>query len=218
MFNNLNQLIILILSLLFAVTLHETAHGYVAYRMGDDTAKQLGRLTLNPLKHLDVVGSLVLPLVLFLTGSPFVFGYAKPVPVNFERLRDRKIGMILVSTAGVAVNFGAAVLSGGLFQGLLFFQSIRHGMIFNSFFQDLVSFAGYSVMINTVLAVFNLLPIPPLDGSKILLPFLPSFLRIHLLRVEHLGIMIIFFLLITNSLSRFTSFLITPIINFLLGR
>jgi len=218
MFNNLNQLIILILSLLFAVTLHETAHGYVAYRMGDDTAKQLGRLTLNPLKHLDVVGSIVLPLVLFLTGAPFVFGYAKPVPVNFERLRDRKIGMILVSAAGVAVNFGAAVLSGGFFQGLLFFQSIWHGMILNSFFQDLVSFAGYSVMINTVLAVFNLLPIPPLDGSKILIPFLPSFLRIPLRRMEHLGTMIIFFLLITNSLSRFTSFLITPVINFLLGR
>ena len=218
MFNNLNQLIILILSLLFAVTLHEVTHGYAAYRMGDDTAKRLGRLTLNPIKHLDFIGSLVLPIALFITGAPFIFGYAKPVPVNFANLRDIKKGMILVSSAGVLANFGVAILSGGLFQTMVHFQWIWYGTIFRSFFQDLLSFAGYSVMINTVLAVFNLMPIPPLDGSKILIPFLPVSLRIAFAKMEHLGMIIIFFLLITDSLSRFTLFFITPLINFLLGR
>jgi len=218
MFHSLNQLIILILSMLFAVTLHEVAHGYAAFRMGDDTAKQMNRLTLNPLKHLDFMGSFVLPMVLLITGSPFIFGYAKPVPVNFARLRDIKKGMILVSSAGVMANFGLAVLFGGLYQLVVHSQGIWYGTPFVPFFQDLLIFARMSVMINTVLAVFNLLPIPPLDGSKILIPFLPPFLRTSFLRMEHLGIILIFFLLITDSLSRLTSFFINPLINFLLGR
>lgn len=218
MFNSLNQLIIIILALLFAVTLHEVAHGYIAFRMGDNTAKQLGRLTLNPLKHLDFIGSLLLPFVLFISGAPIIFGYAKPVPVNFANLRDKKRGMALVASAGVAANLGAAILFGGLFQLIAYSQGVWYDTVFNSLLKDLLNFAAYSVMIHTVLAVFNLVPIPPLDGSKILIPFLPASIRIPFARMEHLGMLIIFFLLITDSLSKFISFFITPLLNFLLGK
>lgn len=109
----------MIIPLLFAVTIHEVAHGYVAYRMGDNTAMLAGRLTLNPVKHLDFIGSFLLPLILKFTGSPIIFGYAKPVPVNFANLRDYRKGVIYVSSAGVLANFACAFISGMLFQFLL---------------------------------------------------------------------------------------------------
>ena len=107
------------MALLFAVTLHEVAHGYVAFRMGDNTAMLAGRLTLNPVKHLDLVGSFILPMILKLSGSPIIFGYAKPVPVNFANLRDYRWGTIYVSAAGVLANFALAAGSGVFFQFLL---------------------------------------------------------------------------------------------------
>jgi len=220
MFNNLdlNQIIVMIVPLLFAVTIHEVAHGYVAYKMGDNTAMLAGRLSLNPLKHLDFVGSLILPLLLKLTGSPVIFGYAKPVPVNFSNFRDYRKSTIYVASAGVLANFALAIISGLLFQILTHFQSLWHASILKPLVLDLYHMLGYSVLINLVLAVFNLIPIPPLDGSKILAMLLPVRLRLQYARMERFGMIIIIFLLLTNSLGSIISFFIIPMFNILLGR
>jgi Zn-dependent protease len=221
MFGNIdqiNQIVVMIVPLLFGVTIHEVAHGYVAYKMGDNTAMLAGRLSLNPVRHLDPVGSLILPLILKLTGSPVIFGYAKPVPVNFANFRDYRKGTICVSLAGVVANFILAVLSGILFQILAHFQWVWHASIFRPFIMDLYYMLGYSVVINSVLAVFNMIPIPPLDGSKLLAILLPVNLRIQYVRMERYGLIIIIFLLLTNSLNRVISFFIEPMFNILLGR
>jgi Zn-dependent protease len=220
MFGNfdLNQIVVMIVPLLFAVTIHEVAHGYVAYKMGDHTAKLAGRLTLNPIRHLDPVGSLILPLILKLTGSPVIFGYAKPVPVNFSNFRDYRKSTIYVASAGVLANFALAVISGVLFQILGHFKWLWYASIFKPFILDLYYILGYSVVINSVLAVFNMIPIPPLDGSKILAMLLPVHLRLQFIRIERFGMIIIIFLLLTNSLNRVISFFITPMFNILLGK
>jgi Zn-dependent protease len=186
--------------------------------MGDDTALLAGRLTLNPVKHLDFVGSLLLPLILNLTGSPVIFGYAKPVPVNFSNFRDYRKSTIYVASAGVLANFALATVSGVLFQAIVHFQWLWNGSIFKPFIMDLYHMLFYSVVINLVLAIFNLIPIPPLDGSKILAMVLPAGLRLHYARMERLGILIIIFLLLTNLAGKFMSFFLTPMVDILIGR
>ena len=215
---NLNQIVVMIVPLLFAVTIHEVAHGYIALRMGDHTAQKAGRLTLNPIKHLDFFGSLLLPLMLKLTGSPVIFGYAKPVPVNFSNLRDVRKSTIYVASAGVLANFILAFLSGILFQILTYYKLFWQTSIFSPFIMDLYSMLFYSVVINLVLAIFNLIPIPPLDGSKILAMCLPAPFRIQFARLERFGMIIIIFLLLTNLLDKLLSFFLTPMFNILLGR
>jgi Zn-dependent protease len=215
---DLNQIVVMIVPLLFAVTLHEVAHGYIALRMGDNTALLAGRLTLNPIKHLDFIGSLLLPLILYLTGSPIIFGYAKPVPVNFSNLRDYRKSTIYVASAGVLANFALAVVSGMLFQVISHFQWVWNGSILKSVIMDLYHMLFYSVVINLVLALFNLIPIPPLDGSKILAMVLPARLRLHFVRMERFGMIIIIFLLLTNVVGKFMSFFLTPMVNILIGR
>ena len=220
MFNSidLNQIVIMIVPLLFAVTIHEVAHGYVAYKMGDNTAMLAGRLTLNPIKHLDFFGSFFLPLLLKLTGSTIIFGYAKPVPVNFSNFRNYRKSTIYVSSAGVLANFALAIISGLLFQILTYFQPLWHASFLKPFALDLYQMLGYSVLINLVLAVFNLIPIPPLDGSKIIAMLLPVSLRQQYARMERFGMIIIIFLLLTNSLSKVFPFFITPMFKILTGR
>ncbi len=220
MFSNstLNQLVVMIVPLLFSVAFHEVAHGYVALLRGDNTAKMAGRLTLNPIKHLDFFGSLLLPLILKLTGSPIIFGYAKPVPVNFSNLKDVRKSTILVASAGVLVNFMLAVVSGILFQILTRHQSAWQTTIFGPIITDLYFMLYYSVIINLILAIFNLIPVPPLDGSKILAMCLPPSLRMQFARLERFGMIIIIFLLLTNVLDRLLSFFLTPMLNILLGR
>ncbi|HUV77514.1 MAG TPA: site-2 protease family protein [Desulfobacterales bacterium] len=215
---NLNQIVVMIVPLLFSVTIHEVAHGYVALRMGDNTARLAGRLTLNPIKHLDFFGSLILPLILKLTGSPVIFGYAKPVPVNFSNFRDIRKGTIYVASAGVLANFILAILSGALFQTLVHFQWVWYPSIFKPLIMDLYHMLFYSVVINLVLGIFNLIPIPPLDGSKILAMCLPPALRVQFVRIERFGMIIIIFLLLTNLLDRLISFFLTPMFNILLGK
>jgi Zn-dependent protease len=215
---DLNQIIVMIVPLLFAVTVHEVAHGYIALRMGDNTALLAGRLTLNPIKHLDFVGSLLLPLILNLTGSPIIFGYAKPVPVNFSNFRDYRKSTIYVASAGVLANFALAIVSGMLFQAIVHFQWLWNGSILKPVIMDLYHMLFYSVVINLVLAIFNLIPIPPLDGSKILAMVLPAWLRLHYARMERFGMIIIIFLLLTNLVGKFMSFFLTPMVNILIGR
>ena len=220
MFNSidLNQIVIMIVPLLFAVTIHEVAHGYVAYKMGDNTAMLAGRLSLNPIKHLDFFGSFFLPLLLKLTGSAIIFGYAKPVPVNFSNFRNYRKSTIYVSSAGVLANFALAIISGLIFQILTYFQPLWHASFLKPFALDLYQMLGYSVLINLVLAVFNLIPIPPLDGSKILAMLLPVSLRLQYARIERFGMIIIILLLLTGSLGRVLTFFLIPMFNILLGR
>ena len=150
--------------LLFSVIIHELAHGYVAYSLGDQTAKYEGRLTLNPLKHLDPFGSIILPLLLFIAGSPFLFGWAKPVPVNPYNFSDKKYGEIKVSVAGPASNILLAIIFGTLL------RFIPNAFLLTN--PGVLITLSFIISINIWLAVFNLIPIPPLDGSWILFSFL----------------------------------------------
>ncbi|MFP4444760.1 MAG: site-2 protease family protein [Desulfosudaceae bacterium] len=218
---DINRIVVMLLPLLFAVSLHETAHGFAALKMGDDTAARAGRLTLNPIRHLDPIGSVVLPLLLAVSGAPFIIGYAKPVPVNFARLTDWKKGTIWVSVAGVLANLGCLAVSGILFR--LLYQLVGDYEFTSSlaYFitRDLLLILGFSVLINAILAVFNMIPIPPLDGSKIVLVFLPPRLRKQFASIERVGIILILLLLIVKADWLFTIiwFLIMPLLYLALG-
>jgi len=158
------ETIIFIIIFLFSVVFHELAHGYVALSLGDDTAKKAGRLTLNPIKHLDLMGSIILPGALILLNSSFVFGWAKPVPINPYNFNDKKYGNAKVAIAGPLANFALAIIFGltlRFFPSLLVIQKVSFIFI-------------YIVQINLILGLFNLLPIPPLDGSHILFTFIKS--------------------------------------------
>jgi len=156
--------VFLIAILIFSIVIHEVDHGAMANYLGDPTAKYAGRLTLNPIKHLDLFGSVLVPLFLVLTGSGITIGWAKPVPINPYNFRDQKYGEMKVALAGPAANFGVALVFGLALRFLPGLVSIP-GLYF---------MLGYIIFINILLALFNLIPIPPLDGSHILFTFLPA--------------------------------------------
>ncbi len=219
MFGNFSliQFVLLILPLIVAVTLHEVAHGYAALKMGDHTARLAGRLTLNPIKHLDLFGSLLLPLILKLSGSPFIFGYAKPVPVNPRNFREYRKGTLWVSAAGVLANVILALISAALFKILAATMASWDQSSIGLLLEFFSLLLYYSVIINCILALFNLIPIPPLDGSRIFAMLLPAPLRVHFARLERFGMIIILVLLITGPLWRLMSFFLNPVLDFLLG-
>ena len=176
-----------ILPAVLAITLHEAAHGFVAYRCGDSTAWQLGRVTLNPLKHIDPFGTIVLPGLLLLLRVPFIFGYAKPVPVNFRALRNPRRDMVWVAAAGPATNILLAVAA-GLLAHLVVFLPPTAGE------WSLLNLEN-AITINVVLAVFNMIPLPPLDGGRVAVGLLPNVLAAPLARLEPFGIAIVLGLL-----------------------
>ncbi len=171
-----------VLPVLFAITLHEASHGYVAWRLGDDTAYRMGRVTFNPLKHVDPFGTVILPAMLFVAGG-FLFGWAKPVPVNFGRLNHPRRDMVLVAAAGPASNLVLAAVSALGFH-LLPFASETLG-------DWLADALGKSILINLVLAVLNMLPLPPLDGGRVAVGLLPRALALPLARLERWGLLIL---------------------------
>lgn len=176
-----------IVILLFSVIVHEVMHGYVAKRFGDRTAEHAGRLTLNPLPHIDLFGTILLPALLIISGSPILFGWAKPVPVNPLNFSNIRKGELMVSAAGILANFGLAITA----------TIIYH--ILNALPQTFPALLGsllrFTVLINLVLGIFNLFPIPPLDGSKVLLSQLPLHLARSYQKIEPYGFLILIILL-----------------------
>jgi Zn-dependent protease len=184
---------------LVAVIFHEVAHGWVAYRLGDATAARMGRLTLNPISHIDLFGTILMPLFLIIAGAPFVFGYAKPVPVNFHNLNHPKRDMIWVAGAGPVTNILMAVASGYLLKFLVSSDTVVPEFLGT----PLGLMAQYSVAINAMLAAFNLLPLPPLDGGRVAVGLLPEPYSSAVARIEPYGFLIILVLLMTHTLDFF---------------
>jgi len=183
------------LPVIFAITLHEAAHGYAARLLGDNTAYVLGRVSLNPMRHIDPIGTLAIPLVLyFVTSGAFMFGYAKPVPVAFGNLRNPRWGSLWVAAAGPASNFAQALIWGVIAVLLAAFDV-------NEPFLTRMAAAGVGV--NLVLGVLNLFPLPPLDGGRVLMALLPVRASIMLSRLEPYGFFIVMALVMTGTLTRF---------------
>ncbi|MEY5101042.1 MAG: hypothetical protein RJA36_3761 [Pseudomonadota bacterium] len=183
------------LPVLFAITIHEAAHGYAARHFGDKTAAMMGRVSLNPMRHIDPVGTILMPLILyFATGGAFLFGYAKPVPVNFSRLRNPKRDMVWVALAGPGSNFAQAVL--WVVLGYLLVALGLH----ERFFLEMCR-AGLTV--NLVMFAFNLFPLPPLDGGRILVGLLPMKQALAVSRVEPWGFYIVMALVVTGIVGSF---------------
>jgi Zn-dependent protease len=182
-----------ILPLVIAITFHEAAHGFVAHHFGDNTAWELGRVSFNPLKHIDPFGTLIMPAILLLSHSPFLFGYAKPVPVNFRALRNPRIDMVWVALAGPATNIVLALAAAAAFHLITFVPDNAAQWVADNLKNALV--------INVVLAIFNMLPIPPLDGGRVAVGLLPNVLAVPLSRLEPYGMLILIGILIILPLA-----------------
>ena len=190
MFSNvtLYSVSVWVLPVLLAITLHEAAHAFAAYRLGDNTAWQLGRVSLNPFKHIDPFGTVILPGILLLSHSPFLFGYAKPVPVNYRNLNHPRLDMVWVALAGPATNIILALLAGFAFHSLPFVPANAAQWTLDNL--------KNAFLINIVLAIFNMMPIPPLDGGRVAVGLLPRVLAYPLARLEPYGMLILIGLLI----------------------
>ena len=195
-------LLIYIIPLLFAITLHEAAHGWVASKLGDHTARMMGRVTLDPTRHIDPIGTIAIPLVLLLSSSGFIFGWAKPVPINFNALRNGKNGMIWVALAGPGANIVMAIC-------WLFVMIIAIKMNITV----LIEMGRVGILVNCVLAVFNLLPIPPLDGSRVISALLPNRLAYQYNQLEQYGLYILLGLMFLGGFN----YLVRPWVELILG-
>jgi len=200
---NATNAVFYIVILIMSVVIHEVSHGFMAEYFGDKTARFAGRLTLNPIKHLDLFGSIFLPLVLVLSHSPFLFGWAKPVPYNPNNLSNKKWGTVAVASAGVLANFSIAIIFGII---------IRLSFIVSPSFplqNGFLSITSIIVIVNLALGIFNLVPIPPLDGSKILFSFLPESFYPSIFKFEQYSLILLLIFIV------FLSPYLVPILSFL---
>ena len=201
---DLKFLLIFVPVILFSLTIHEYSHAYIANKLGDDTAKRLGRLTLNPLKHLDPIGTILLLLV--------HFGWAKPVPVDPRNFKDPKKDMLYVAIAGPISNIITAIISGILLKFIVF--NLASAGAFGAYTVPLIQFLVWMIFIGVVLAVFNMLPIPPLDGSRVLYGLLPDHLANSIKKIETYGILIVFGIILFGGRT-FSYIIIYPFLKFL---
>jgi Zn-dependent protease len=208
------QIIVSAFPILIAITFHELSHGFVANKLGDPTAKMMGRLTLNPIAHIDLIGTVLMPLMLIiLTNGQFVFGYAKPVPINPMNFKNPKRDMAISAAAGPITNILLAIASMIILRLLIiplaaFFPESLNMTVM----EPLIMIFKSSVIINVILAVFNMIPIPPLDGGRVLVGFLPYKQAVSFSRIEPFGFIIVIFLIATGIANYF----VLPLVNFFL--
>ena len=186
------QVSVWIIPVLVAITFHEAAHGYVAWRLGDHTAKDLGRVSFSPIRHIELMGTIIVPLILLIFRAPFLFGWARPVPVNFGNLRKPRRDMVLVAAAGPVINLLLALGSAILLHIVPLLGDETGKWISNNL--------GNPILINLVLAVFNMLPLPPLDGGRVAVGLLPKVLGNQLARLERVGFLIVILLILVVPL------------------
>lgn len=212
-FNLVQKILLMGIPILFAITVHEVAHGWVANKLGDPTARMLGRLTLNPIKHIDPVGTILIPAALLLLGAPFLFGWAKPVPVTAQNFAKPRTGMAWVAAAGPAANLLMALI----WMAIAWTAATFGGEV--PYILPLYWMGIFGVLANVALGVLNLFPLPPLDGSKVLAGFLPARAARVMYRFEYLGLLLVAVLLWTGILGRllgpvifyFTNLLLAPV-------
>jgi len=204
------QVLIWAVPAVFAITLHEVGHGMVAKILGDTTAEEMGRLTINPIKHIDLLGTIFFPITMFYL-SGFIFGWAKPVPINWNNLKNKKRDIALVALAGPFANF--LMILFWLFIAIFFVNFSEETNIIENLFIFYMAWAG--IIINFLLMIVNLIPIPPLDGSRVLFSVLPSKAASEYLKLERYGLLILFVLLVTGILTKFVGPVMTEFQEFI---